>query len=47
MEKSRIRTLDSYDALARNDFEEPKILHLPIHIKVLKFINLRYLVFFN
>jgi len=47
MEKSRILTLDSYGALARNDFEEPPILHLPIHIKVFKFTNLRYLVFFN
>ena len=47
MEKSRVLTLDSYSARARNDFEEPKILHLPIHIKVFKFINLGYLVFFN
>ena len=44
MEKNRILAPDK-SAYQRNDFREPRLLHLPIHRKGLKFINLRYLFF--
>ena len=36
----------SGDAHQRNDFKEPRLWHLPINRKALKFLYLRYLVFF-
>ena len=46
MEKNRILAPDK-SAYQRNNFHEPRLLHLPIHRKGLKFINLRYLFFLN
>ena len=40
-------TSDSWDAYERNVFSEPRLSHLLMYRKVLKFLNLRYLVFFN
>ena len=34
-EKNRTLALDSWDANQRNDFSEPRLLHLPIHRKAL------------
>ena len=34
-EKLRILTPDGWDAYERNDFSEPRLLHLPIHTKAL------------
>ena len=36
MEKNRILTLESWDAYQRNNFNEPRLLHLPIYRKALK-----------
>ena len=36
MEQTRMMALDSKDAHQRDAFNEPRLLHLPIHIKVLK-----------
>ena len=47
MERRRILAPGIWDAYERNDFSEPRLLHLPIHRKALNFINLRYMVFFN
>ena len=33
--KCKLLTLESWDAYERNDFSEPKLLHLPIHRKAL------------
>ena len=41
----RILTPDSWDAHERNDFSEPRLLHLPIYRKALN--SLSYLNFFN
>ena len=45
MWKHRILAPDSWGAYQRNDFSEPRLLHLPIQSA--KFLNLRYPVFFN
>ena len=47
MEKSRILALEGQGAYERNDFNEPRLLHLPHTKKNAKFINLRGLVSFN
>ena len=46
MEKHRILALDSKGVYQRNNFNEPRLLHLP-YIENAKFINPIYLVFFN
>ena len=33
METSRILTLDSQGVYQRNDFSEPRVFHLPIHVR--------------
>ena len=47
MGKHRIVVPDSWGAYQRNDFSEPRVLHLLVHKKSTKFLNLIYLVFFN
>ena len=37
--RSRKLALDSWDAYGRNDFSEPRNLHLPIHRKALNSLN--------
>ena len=44
MGKHRILAPDSWGAYQRNDFSEPRLLHLPMHRKALN--SLRHLVFF-
>ena len=46
MRKLRIPALDIKGAYQRSDFSEPRLWYLPIQRKA-KFLNLRYLVFFN
>ena len=46
-EKSRTPALDGQGAYERNDFNEPRLLHLPHTKKNTKFINLRDMVSFN
>ena len=46
MRKHRILTLDIKGAYQRNDFSESRLWYLSIQRKA-KFLNLRYLVFFN
>ena len=46
MRKHRILALDIKGTYQRNDFREPRLWYLPIQRKA-KFLNLRYLVFFN
>ena len=38
-EKCRILAPDNWDAYKRNDFSEPRLLHLPIYRKVLNFLT--------
>ena len=35
----KLLTPDSWDAYERNDFSQPKLLHLPIHRKALNFLT--------
>ena len=37
--KCKLLTPDSWDAYERNDFNQPKLLHLPIHRKALNFLT--------
>ena len=46
MRKYRILAPDSWGAYQRNDFSEPRLLHLPIQNRA-KFLDLRCLVVFN
>ena len=39
MEKSKIMALNSWGAYQKNDFNEPRLLHLPIHKKVLNSLS--------
>ena len=45
--ENKVLVLESLGTYQRNDFNEPRLLHLPVHRKTLKFLNLRYLVFFH